>query len=230
MLAIGGKKPPHDPDRVELAQALDEIARLQRSTAEKQAAVTRAQNIVTNAIDEQDAAEQAVESARNTLRSRMVEAALTGTNAGPDNIMASAHARLVTANENLAAAQAALQVVRGADDDTARELDSAERRRDSAIARIVGGEIDRLHAEAIDLRDRYMKKLLELKFAAGIGDDQWPMTERRKKLNYLFQWPVLESPYAGITASPAAEPVLAGWRQAVEKLRHDANAPLPEAN
>ncbi len=229
-LAVGGKEPPHNPNRMELAQALDDLIRIERSVSEAQAALSRAHDMVSEAISEQDAAEQAVEAARNALRSRMVEAALTGGHSGRDDIMSSAHARLVTANENLAAAQAALQVVRAANNDTSKELEAIEHRRDAAIAKIIGGEIDRLHDEAIDLRDQFMKKLLELKFAAGIGEDPWPPTERRKALDYLFQWPLMGSPYAGITTSPAAEPVLAGWRQALEKLKHDANAPLPEAN
>lgn len=225
-LSVGGNEPPVNADRIDLAAAIADIKRIERALAERQAVVARAHEMVGHALKEQDEAEADVESARNTLRLRMVEAAHSGRTVGLDAAMSAAHARLAASNESLAAAQAALAFVRDAGSSEESELEDADLRRQKAIRNLVDGRIDPLHAEVIELRDRFMAKMLELRFAAGIAY-VWPPTARNKVLDDLFQWPVSRSPYACLTTDPQAEPVVSVWREAIENLKTDASTPLP---
>ncbi|KAA1174650.1 hypothetical protein FP026_29635 [Rhizobium tropici] len=228
MLARGGKEPPYNPARVQLAQALDEIGRLERSVAEKSATVSRAHEMIAEAIREQDEAEQGVESARVTLRTRMIDSARTGSPALRDDVMGMAHARLATANEALAAAQAAVEVVRSSHEEHEEALVSAQRRRNAAIAKIFDDEVDGILAETIELRDKFLGKLIELRFVSSLAGNAWPPTDRSKAIDRLMNMPFGSTLHEAVrTDTAAAQPVVRPWRDAIQALQSDANAQLP---
>ncbi|NTH65302.1 hypothetical protein G6L33_15705 [Agrobacterium rhizogenes] len=230
-LAIGGKEPPHNPDRVELAQALEEIARLERGLTEKQSAVSRAHEMIGDALKEQDEAEQGVEAARVTLRSRMVEAARSGSSVSRNDVMGAAHSRLAAANETLAAAQAGFEVVRSSFEDHEEALAVAQRRRNAAIAKIFDGEVDAIHTATIELRDSFVAKLIELRFVSSLAGTSWPPTDRSKAIDWLLNMPIGNAAFGGVrTDTKEAQPIVQPWQDAIKALQNDANAPLPEAN
>lgn len=230
-LAVGGKEPPHNPDRMELAQALDEIARLERGLTEKQAAISRAHEMIGEALKEQDQAEQGVEAARVTLRTQMVDAARTGSSVSRSDIMGAAHSRLAAANETLAAAQAGLEVVRSSSEDHEEALATAQRRRNAAIAKILDSELDAIHAATVELRDSFVAKLIELRFVSSRAGAAWPPTDRSKAIERLLNMPLGTAWVGGVRADThEAQPIVQPWQDAIRALQNDAYAPLPEAN
>ncbi len=145
--------------------------------------------------------------------------------------MGAAHSRLAAANETLAAAQAGLEVVRSSFEDHEEALAVAQRRRNAAIAKIFDGEVDAIHTAAIELRDSFVAKLIELRFVSSLAGTSWPPTDRSKAIDRLLNMPIGNAAFDGVrTDTKEAQPIVQPWQDAIKALQNDANAPLPEAN
>ncbi|RZS82054.1 hypothetical protein EV217_2867 [Phyllobacterium myrsinacearum] len=228
-LGLKRKEQPVDPNRAELAVAIEAINKLEREKSESQTASSRAKDLLDKAIQERNAASQAVNDARDSLKSRMLNSAQTGATFESDGALAKAHARLTLADETLAAAQATIDALESSTAAKKEENDAVYARRDKAIAKIFYASCPKILVEAAELRDLYMAKLLELQFAGHKGLNANPVsTDQDRKINHILSNPVPNGtyPYLDYRQSFAA-PIVGPWAATAEALKTNPDAPLP---
>ncbi len=154
-----------DP-REELAAAIKEHDESEAETAKAQAAIDRASLRLNAAEEAHTAATEALETAREAQAARLVEAASSDKTPPAGEGLRKARQAKELADDDVAAARTALDIVRDGAKMPTYHLSSARRRREKAVFAVTRGEVERLIAEAQDLVERLGAKRAELRFVS----------------------------------------------------------------
>jgi hypothetical protein len=226
-LATGGSVPP-SPARATLAAAIAAVRGAEAEAEKAATAVSRAGTMVETAETALAEADAAVNRARDGLAARLTAAATSGRAAeAADDALRSARARHAEATDTLEAARSALRAVGEAEERVRTALEEATRRRDAAANAVLIEGAEQLLAEAISLRDQMVRAACALNFMRRCAsDDDAGLTAR---IDQFLATPLGPDGFATALSGPLAAPVIEPWRQALDDLRRNANAPLPGA-
>lgn len=227
-LATGGSVPP-SPARATLAAAIAAVRGAEAEAEKAATAVSRAGTMVETAETALAEAGAAVNRARDGLAARLTAAATSGHAAeAADDALRSARARHAEATDNLEAARSALRAVGEAEESARGALEDASRRRDHAAKAVLMEAAEQMLSDAIALRDQMVRNacvLAHLHRERGSDAD----ADLMARIENFLASPLGFGGFATALSGPLAAPVIEPWRQALDDLRHNANAPLPGA-
>jgi hypothetical protein len=208
-----------DGNRVELAEAIEGVAKAERAVETASAAEAKAEERIDQAYERLRAARAA---AANVEEREVAALVATFSGAAPMEVisLAQAQAAVVEAERALTLANKALGQVRLAAEEPARDVRKAQERVERAIGAVVSGTIPGLLEAAHKAEKTIIDLRLQIRFLISVshGPDKEPLEAflRRPWLIHELgdEWKRHEATLP--------------WRKAREALMRDAGAPLPD--
>jgi hypothetical protein len=236
MHAIKKTTEARSPERQALAHAIEAVAQAERAEENGRAAVARAVDLVNAGSAKLAEARVAVVAAKEQHTAAVAAAIGKGT-AVPAGTLKSARAAEADAEDDLAAATAALEQLQTALADLGAETGHAKLSVEAAINGVLAGAAPQLVA-AITARRAELLELLSISwFVRSRGGERHGSTFQSSEI------PALRRPLATATAeidpqiqvgtgawgpdAALAHPSVGRWHEAVVALRTDPDAPLP---
>ena len=175
-----------DP-REELAAAIAEHDAAEIEVAKAQAAIDRASLRLNAAEEAHTAATEALETAREAQAARLVEAASSDKAAPSSDGLRKARQAKESADDDVAAARTALDIVRDGARMPTYNLSGARRRREKAVSAVTRGQVERLIDEAQAQVERLAAKRAELIFVSRYLVDPYDDNATRQPSGILFE-------------------------------------------
>lgn len=216
-----------DTERTELADAIAELDRAQRSLAKANDATERAAIRLRDAERAKVDAEESLQAAKDAR----IDALVASDGSEPpaaDKAVKRAREAILAADDDVEAARSALELVRSQVAPITYSVSSARRRRDKAVSAVAAQAADRIKSETTDLTERLLAKRAELISLRALLDD-YSHDGLRREINGYLARPLLdvEGGYRTDDNLERRDAALAAWGAFAREIVVNAAAEFP---
>lgn len=226
-------EPVRSPERQKLADAIAHVAATRAKRDEVLAATRMAESMVSAALRDLTAAQEAIEAAKLALRDTIHAAALRGVMAPTDTALREARLAEAEAQDRLVAAKEALAAIAAPLSDWEARLRERTDYIDSARAAVAAGSVSAMMDSLVPAKREIARAALVLRVLSDSSSRRTydpAVTEQLQRAGTVWSLIANLPLFAdAVAAARTDDATVSQWVNALDRLRIDADTPLPGA-